>query len=101
MRKNTKALNLMICFIAVVCLFCFVAFSLASGVDKDHECVGEKCEICLLVSVGEQTAIDIVALSVATGLVALTLLLVGTVVYSSKDFTALRSPVCLKVKLLD
>ena len=101
MKKSFLNSKLLIVFAALICLFCFVTFSLAGAADRDHECLGDECMICTLSNVNESIFSFTAAMLsgvVLCGAFALSGLFCA---YVSKIGILRYTPVFLKVKLLD
>ena len=94
--------RVLLCMLAIACLFSLITSTLASGAAFDHECSEEGCFICVLVAwnrsgVGNDT---VKYLLLVAAFVILTLTL-GIVTDSRTKIVTRRTPVCLKVKLLN
>ena len=92
----------LLCMLAIACLFSLMMSTMASGAAFDHECSEEGCFICVLVAwnrsgVGSDTA---TCLLLVAAFVILTLTL-GVETDPRTENVTRRTPVCLKVKLLN
>ena len=101
-RRFGRMERTLFCVLAIVCLFSLMMSTMASGAAFDHECSEDGCFICVLVAwnrsgVGGDTA---TCLLLVEAFVTLTLTL-GIVTDSYTEIVTRRTPVCLKVKLLN
>ena len=101
MNKEVLAQRLIPLLLVVCLFFCLITASLASGIDADHECMGEHCFICLSIALREQIKVGLSILTAMFSALTCLVFFKGSVTETEDVFTALRSPVCLKVKLLN
>jgi len=99
MTKRTNAIRLLTTFVALICLFCFITSALASGFDKSHDCAGERCMICLCISLREHIFSALLIFAALSFICGIDPILLGVPATSVESDSAVMTPVCLKVKL--
>ncbi|MCR5150783.1 MAG: hypothetical protein K6B52_06120 [Clostridiales bacterium] len=92
--------------IAVIAIAVMVAFALISSVsfvaaESDHECTGENCEICCSITACINNIRTLTAAFTATVTVAVLLSGICSSVTICTVFSGIKSPVLLKVRLLN
>ena len=101
MKKEVLAQRLFPLLLVVCLFFCLITASLASGIDADHECMGEHCCICLGIALREQIKVGLFVLTAVLFVLSCLVYFKSSVTEIENVFNALRSPVCLRVKLLN
>ena len=102
MRRFGKISTVLVCVMVVVCLFNFFTSSMAVEALIDHECCEGYCVICVLNAWHRSGIGNDIARWLLLVAIFVTLTLISGVVNHSREVLVIRkTPVFLKVKLLN
>ena len=101
MKNKRLGYAVLICVMVLVCLFGYIATSLAIGADIGHTCNHEECLTCIGMALGQQIGTWQIAAAALIWLFVSILVPKFTPLPDDHRSLFLSTPVCRKVKLLN
>ena len=99
MEKNTKILHRSALCVVWLCIICIVVISVGLGFEGLHECTGESCFICAVISARESIRNGLIFLTCLFGMFLFNQAFLKCLDYTRSSRVCLYTLVGLKVKL--